>query len=62
MFRQSQCTVNDKAFIESPYTRAVSKVMPPILFCCPMTSAVDVGAMRAEVEPSCQYPVRFVAV
>ena len=32
--------------------RAAPKVMPPILFCWPMTPKADVGGMAAEVEPS----------
>ena len=42
--------------------RAVLKVMPPILLCWHTTLEADVGGMAAEVEPSHQYPITFVAV
>ena len=35
------------------------KVMPPILWCCPTISEVDVGGMAVEVEPSYQYSIIF---
>ena len=38
-------------------TSAASKIIPPILFCQPMTSEVDAGDTAVEVEPSCQYSV-----
>jgi len=37
------------------YTRAVLKVMLPILFCQPMMTEADVGRIEVEVEPSHQY-------
>ena len=37
--------------------RAAPKVMPPILWCQPMTSEVDVGGMAAGAEPSPQHPI-----
>jgi len=38
---------------------ATLKVMPPILFCWPTTSDVDVGIMAVEVEPSRQKSITF---
>ena len=38
-------------------TGAALQVMPPILFCWPLTSAVDVGGMTVEVEPSHSFSV-----
>ena len=40
------------------YTRVAPKLIPPIVLCWPM-SEVDVGDMAVEVEPSCQYSVKF---
>ena len=34
------------------YRRATTKVMPPVLLCCPLTAKVDVGGMAVEAEPS----------
>ena len=39
------------------FMRAAPKVMPPIVFCWPMTSEADVGAMAVEVEPSHKYSI-----
>ena len=39
--------------------RAALKVMPPILWCWPMISEADVGAMAVEAEPSHQYSITF---
>ena len=35
------------------------KVMPPILWCWPITSEANICGMAVEVEPSCQYSVTF---
>ena len=40
-------------------TRATLKLMPPILLCWPTTSESNVVDMAVEVEPSCQYSVKF---
>jgi len=40
-------------------TSAASKIIPPILFCQPMTSEVDAGDTAVEVEPSRQYSIIF---
>ena len=37
--------------------RTALKVMPPVLFCWPMTSEVDVGDMAVETEHSHNYSV-----
>ena len=39
--------------------RAAQKVLPPILWCWPTTSEVDVGGMAMEVELSQEYSVMF---
>ena len=39
------------------YMKAAPKVMPPILWCWPPTSQVDISATAVEVEPSCQNSV-----
>jgi len=36
--------------------------MPPILFCWPMVSDVDIGGMFLEVEPSISVPFHVIAV
>lgn len=41
------------------YTRDAPEVRPPILFCWPTTSDVDVGEMAVGVEASHQYPAAF---
>jgi len=41
------------------YVRVTLKLMPPSLLCWPTTSEVDVGDIAVEVEPSCQYSVKF---
>ena len=43
----------------SDYMRAALKIMPPILWCWPLTADVHVGGMAVEVEPSQQYSVTF---
>ena len=40
-------------------TRAVPKVIPPILLCWPMTSEANGGGVAVEVEPSQQYSITF---
>ena len=40
-------------------TRAVPKLMPPILLCWLMTSEANIVDMAVEVEPSRQYSVKF---
>ena len=40
-------------------TRAVLKVMPPILLHWPMMSEVDADGMAVEVEPPHQYSITF---
>ena len=39
--------------------RTAPKVMPPILWCWPMMSKVDVGHMAVETETFCQYSISF---
>ena len=39
--------------------RAALKVMPPIFFCCLMTSEEDVGGIAVEVELFHQYSITF---
>jgi len=39
--------------------RATPKVTPPIFWCWPTMSEVDVGGMVAEPEPSQQYSINF---
>jgi len=39
--------------------RVALKLMTPILLCWPMMSEADVGDVAVEVEPSCQYSVKF---
>jgi hypothetical protein len=41
------------------YTRTAPKVMPPILLCWPTRSEANIVDMAVEVEPSCQYSVKF---
>ena len=41
------------------YTRAVPKLMPPILLCWLTTSEANIVDMAVEVEPSRQYSVKF---
>lgn len=45
--------------IDSRYTRATLKVVPPILLCLPMVSELDVDDMEVDVEPSNQFSVTF---
>ena len=40
-------------------TRAVPKLMPPILLCWLTTSEANIVDMAVEVEPSSQYSVKF---
>ena len=44
---------------EFNFTRAVPKLMPPILLCWPTTSEAKVVDMAVEVEPFRQYSVKF---
>jgi len=41
------------------FTRAVPKVIPPILGCWPTTPEADGGGMGVEVEPPHQYFITF---
>lgn len=41
------------------WMKAAPKVVPPILFCWPVTSEADGGCMAIESEPSCYYCVSF---
>lgn len=41
------------------YTRDAPEVRPPILFCWPTKSDMDVGEMAVGVEASHQYPAAF---
>jgi len=41
------------------YTREVPKVMPPGLWCWPMTLEADVGGMAVQSVPSYQYSIMF---
>ena len=38
---------------------ASTKVMPPILLCCHMSSEVDDGGIAVQVESPNQYTIRF---
>ena len=40
-------------------TRAAPKLMPPILLCWPTMSEANVVDTAVEVEPSCQYSIKF---
>ena len=51
-FKSSTGSENQKGLI---ITRAVPKIIPPILLCWPTTSGADVGSMAVEVNPSHQY-------
>jgi len=53
---------NDKhnsKHIHTKTTRAVPKLMPPILLCWLTTSEANIVDMAVEVEPSRQYSVKF---
>jgi len=39
--------------------RVASKLMPSVLLCWPTMSEADVNDMAVEVEPSCQYSIKF---
>lgn len=39
--------------------RAAPKITPPILFCWPTMSDMDVSGLAIEAEPSCQYPIKY---
>jgi len=47
------------AYRAGSYTRAASKVMPPLLLYWPTTSEADVGGVAVDIEPSHQYCIRF---
>jgi len=49
----------DRSIVLYTVTRAVPKLMPPILLCWLTTSEVNIVDMAVEVEPSRQHSVKF---
>lgn len=43
-------------------TRITLKVLPPILFCCPMTSEANIAGMAVELNIPTNTPLHFVAL